>query len=473
MKLWKTLPLMALILFGPGLVAADVFKDGEKIRQRIDSMENGTIDSGYQKVVVSSNAGLKACESSFAGRFTKSLLKYGDTAALTVLLDDVPIVAYEYDRAAGKCTRINNTSVDALPQKRLDMAAQERHKIIIAYLDSTKVESLKEVVSLASDTAALSGYVLISAAAAIPLNALAAKVDVVLSNALSSNDTNTTFLRLPSEGNKRLVIKLSIDGAPFQDLGEIRVVQTQSLLKGKIPGDVIFERTISDKTVDDQLKVGRHGMSIRDYRGNLKVARQECDFLRETYAGILTNYDLNYLLESYLVGTHKGLLNSSFLDACFGTTQVDGLSVYSLKEEVIDSRISASDLRGTSFMKTFNPNSGNPPFDRNLKIDFAPIGFPFRTANEILTAQNQREAGCYQFSKINSRQFYFTKAIDRKVYYFKTSVDQAYTKEQEDQGSHSMITSIVVADDITQLGDDGEYTMNSERCLKNYDFSSR
>lgn len=473
MRYWKGFPLAALAFCVSGLVCADVFKDSEKVRQRIDFADSGTIESGYQKVIVSSNPGLRACESSFASRFTKSLLKYGDTAALAVFLDDVPIVAYVYDRSAGVCTRVNNSAVAALPQKRLDIARQERHKIVVAYLDSTKVETLKEVVSLASDAASLSGYVLISTVAAVPLKALASKVDMALGSALSSNDANTTFLSLPSDGNKKMDIKLSIEGAPYQTLGEINVVQTQSLLKGKRPDDVVFERLISDKTVDDQLRLGRHGMSIRDYRGNLKVARQECDFLRESYSGLLTSFDLNYLLESYLAGTHKGLLNSSFLDACFGTTQESELSVYTLKEEIINSRISATDQRGTSFMRSFNPNSISPPFDRNLRIDFAPMGFPHRTAGEILTAQNQREAGCYQFSKLNSRQFYFIKTIDRKVYYFKTSVDQAYTIEQEERGNSSVITSIVVADEMGQLGDNGEYAMNSERCIKNYEFSSR
>ncbi|MGE8359617.1 hypothetical protein [Pseudomonas sp.] len=423
-------------------------------------------EKGYQRIRSISGADNKRfCEDSFSAAFTRNLLKVGNESSLSVFMDKKQILLFSYDNAKRACVKENMIGDVVEGYKRKDIAGEEQHEIKIVYVDATKIGTVKHLISVAEKISGVAGQGFLAATAKAPADDIAKTVDDLISNSLSVSDKSVSTFPFPNDSARRFEIKAKIGDKTYK-LAEVWLEEKKSIFESMSSQQVMTKKLMENETPNFFLEKIRNGNSRASVVGKLNFVGQECSGLQKHYEGILTEYDMKYMLESYLVSTHGSHIGPRYLNSCFGSSDEGSLVTNDLKTSMQQYWDSIGSGRGFIFMGEFYGSSQNPPANPNTKLEFAPSGFAYKNVGELLAAANQGPARCYQFS-VEPRIFYFVKALDGVPYYFTGHVDRSYSEEEESKGSRSTIDRLEVAKDLWAVGS-GEYASKRERCLNIY-----
>lgn len=421
---------------------------------------------GYQRIrSASGKDDERFCEDSFSAAFARNLLKAGSESSLTLFMDKKQILLFSYDNKKRTCTKENVISDVLEGYKRKDIAREEKHEINLVFVDSTKIGTVKQLLDIADSVAAVGGQAFLAAGARAPADQVASMVDELISSSLSISDKRTITFPLPKDSAHKLEIKAIINDKPY-NLAEVWLEGKASLYKGMNARRVMTKKLLANETPNAVLERIRNGESRSLIVGRPETVVRECAGLRKVYEESLTEYDMRYMQESYLVSTHGSHISPQYLNACFDSTDEGRLVSAELKASMQHYWGSIGSGRGFRFMENFTATSPSPPSAPDTKLEYAPLGFAYKNVGELLSATNQGPARCYQFS-IEPRIFYFVKALDGTPYYFTGHVDRSYSEEEENGGSRSTIVRLEVSSDVWPVGN-GEYASKQERCLNIY-----
>lgn len=440
-------------------------KEAVKVNLEFKDERSGN-NQGYQRIrSLSGKDDERFCEDSFSAAFARNLLKIGSESSLTLFMDKKQVLLFSYDNKNRACTKENVIGDVLEGYKRKDIAAEEKHEINLVFVDSTKVGTVKRLMAIAESAAAMGGQVFLATAAKAPADEIAKMVDELISSSLSISDKRTSTFPFPKDSAHKLEIKAIISDKSYS-LAEVWLEDRTSLLKDTSARGVMAKKLLANETPNAVLERMRNGGSRSSIVGKPESVVQECSNLRKVYEESLTEYDMRYILESYLVSTHGSHISPQYLNACFGSTDEGKLVTVELNTSMQQYWISIGTGRGFRFMEEFTATSPTPPAHSSTKLEFAPPGFAYKNVGELLAATNLGPARCYQFSK-EPRIFYFVKALDGTPYYFTGHVDRSYSEEEENNGNRSTIVRLEVAKDVWAVGN-GEYASKQERCLNIY-----
>jgi hypothetical protein len=450
-----------------------MIKTEEAISVRLSFQDERQSDSdGYQRIIAySGKDDEKFCADSFAAAFTRNLISVGNESALTLVMDNKQILLFSYDNKTRTCKKENTQGNIIDGFKRKDIAADEAHSIKLAFVDANQIGTVKRILLLAEKGAAIAGQPFLAAAAKQPTSEIAGMLDEVLSKSASYKDERTTSFPLPNGNNYNLQIQATIAELPY-NLAQVSLEEKESLFDGMSAKAVMTKKLLANETPAAVLDRLRNGESPASVVGNLSAVSRECTALRRTYQDSLTGHDMQYLLESYLISTNVSHVGPQYLDACLGSTDESVLVTSELKDSMEKLWKSPISNRGFRFMEDFTAYATYPSISADVRLEYPPQGFAYKTAGELLSSSNQGPARCYRFSEQEARIFYFVKAVDGLPFYFTGHVDQAYSKVEEEEGKRSRILRLEVYKDVWAVGG-GEYSSKDQRCVNLYETAFR
>jgi hypothetical protein len=450
-----------------------MIKTQEAISVRLSFQdERQSKGEGYQRIIAySSKDDEKFCADSFAAAFARNLISAGNESALTLVMDNKQILLFSYDNKTRTCKKENIQGNIIDGYKRKDIAANETHTVKLAFIDANQIGTVKKILSLAEKGAAVTGQPFLSVAVNQPVSEMAEMLDQVLSKSTSYKDERTTTFPLPNDNNYKLQIQANIAELPY-NLAQVSLEEKESLFDGMTAKTVMTKKLLTNEAPTAVLDRQRNGEPPASVVGNVTAVSRECSALRRTYQDSLTEHDMEYLLESYLISSHASYVGPQFLDACLGSADESVLVTSELKESMEKLWKSAISNRGFRFMEDFTASAKSPSIDSDVRLEYAPQGFAYKTAGELLLSSNQGPARCYRFSEQEPRIFYFVKAVDGVPFYFTGHVDQAYSKSEEEDGKRSKILRLEAYKDVWVVGG-GEYSSKDQRCLNLYNTAFR
>lgn len=417
---------------------------------------------GYQRILISSGVDEdRFCADSFAAAFTRNVISVGDRKALTLTLDDKQILLFTYDEKTRACKKENLLGNVLTSYKRADIASEENHAVHLAFVDSSQINTINEILKKVEQITAISGQPFLAAATKQPAEELAKMVDSVISKSKSYTDDRKTTFTFPYKNNNKLLINAVIDDHQYS-LAEIDIERKESIFGTLSPKRAMSKPLIANQSPEAFLQLSHSG---DENAVSQELIAKDCRLLRQNYQASLTEYDMQYLLESYLVSEHASHVGTQLTTACWDNADQNLWVSSAFKNSMAKAAQSQTSNRSTRFMEEFTQQSSQEIVSPALKLEYAPEGFAYKTVQDLLAAQNQGPARCYRFSQ-EPRIIYFVKSLDNTPYYFVAHLDQSYTIEEGDTGKRSKILRLEIYNNIKKVPD--EYISQEQTCVNNY-----
>lgn len=411
---------------------------------------------GYQKIEISTFEPGGFCQDSFASKLGRALFNKGQKSVMTLMLDNNPISVFVYDKSSNTCTKDMGSYLVYSGFERIDLASNNKHTVKLAYIDEHQVSGFQTALGFASTVAAL------PSASQEVSRILTAGIDNALAKSLSGNTTISHSFFMPSNGRKVFNVTAAIKGSPYK-IAQFEVIEKESMFdEATIKNGVMSMHLMDERTINKQLEERRKINDRSLISGDAAVAKWDCDYLTGRYSDLLTLHDMKKLREHYLIESHVNIVSPELLAAC-KLPNVPSELATSLKVTLENYYVSADANRGTQFMNDFiNAPAADAPI-LSKKWSYAPEGFAYVNAGQLLEAGLQQPPGCFSFSRKDRNTFYFSLPVKQKTYYFIAQLDRSYTKEEEAAGKRSSILSLGVTD-LFQNAGAGEYQEQKKTC---------
>lgn len=413
----------------------------------------------YQVIAINSYAAQAFCEDSFKNSIARSLIGSSKTASLLITLDKIPILNMSYNDKNGKCA-LHEWRNKGLNGQLLSATTKPDHQLNLIYASEEKIDSINNLISVAKTALGAEVNLLSSPITEIAMPYLAQAYEQASKTGLDY----TVEFEIPGVNaqESKAVMRGAIGDKKPWDLLSFEIITKDSVLDRFGQGalmDVIISGGKTPNQVINERRATEGGAFIA---GNLATIKSECRLLDSTYRGRLNQYDMQRLLEAYLLTSHQEYLTQNIVETCLAhqiTSPTDQLTYKILADEIIQplseyDTFFLRNLYNGQAAKTLKSNAGF--IDKSGELGVS-------SAIKYLALKNTSMPLCHTFLTYNEAAF--VQLINSKPYYVSVTIDQPYTLAEVKKGKQSKVKNIYISkmkDTLYEEKDGVSKCLNSE-----------
>ncbi|WP_447801288.1 hypothetical protein [Pseudomonas kilonensis] len=413
----------------------------------------------YQVIAINSYAAQAFCEDSFKNSIARSLIGSSKTASLLVTMDKIPILNMSYNDKNGKCT-LHEWRDKGLNGQLLSAPTKPDHQLNLIYASEEKIDSINNLISVAK-TALGAEVNLLSA----PITEIAMPYLVqAYEQASKAGLDYTAEFEIPGAQTQesKAALQGTIGDKKPWDLLSFEIITKDSVLDRFGYGSLMSVIISGGKTPSQVINERRATEDGAFIAGNLATIKNECRLLGSTYRARLNQYDMQRLLEAYLLTSHREYLTQNIVESCLErpmTSPANQLTYKILADEIVKplSKYDTFFLRNLyngQAAKVLKPNVGF--VDRSGELGVS-------TTTAYLALKNTSMPLCHTFLTYNEAAF--VQLINSKPYYVSVTIDQPYTPAEVEKGKRSKVENIYISkikDTLYEEKDGVSRCLNSE-----------
>lgn len=397
-------------------------------------------DTMYVKATGSSPDLLGFCNDSFLNAIGRKVIGASNQTMLLLTYDGAPLVTVKYEQDGRNCKKeyiLSSNLTGYLLLENLD----KEHKISFSYAKNEKVTSLQNAVDtfkyLNSSTNAIAAII------AKPLTKeMISVVDNAIASSASTTDLQIITFRLPDDDEKSKISLSAKIGSDKYYLADIYLTKKNSLLEDKSSDRIMNLQLDSNTTLINQLKERRTKENINYIAGNFSTIQNECNSLKSNYSTKLNSYDVQRLLEAYLLEQHGRFLSPRTLELCLGHPMKDPQRELTFKS-IADELAPPTETVDTYFVKYLN----NAEFDAiatpNTKVNDIDTNLRIKTIEDYVSLHDVTPPTCH--TAVSSNRVGFVQTVGGQPYYMTATIDKFYTKTEASNGLKPKITSMSIS----------------------------
>lgn len=424
-------------------------------------------DSMYVRATGTSPNLLGFCNDSFLNAIGRKVIGASNQTMLLLTYDGAPLLTAKYEQDGRNCKKEYILSSNLTGYLLLEKLNKE-HKLILSYATNEKVISLQNAVDTFKYLSASTNV-----AAAIIAKPAAKELTSIIDNAIASSASTTdnqtiTFLLPDNDGKSKISLSAQIGSERFY-LGDIYLTKKNSLLEDKNADRIMNLQLDSNTTVISQLKERRTKEGINYTAGNFSTIQNECASLKLNYSEKLNSYDVQRLLEAYLLEQHRRFLSPRTLELCLGHSLRDPQRELTFKA-IADELAPPTETVDTYFVKYLNPAEYDTLAPPNIKVNDIDTNLRVKTIADYVSLQNVTPPNCH--TAVSSNRVGFVQTIGSQPYYITATVDKFYTKSEANNGLKPKITSMSISSNpdidytsipkVTQCVSEWKQSLNSK-----------
>lgn len=409
----------------------------------------------YQVIAINTYAMQTFCADSFKNSVARSLIGRSKKASLLVTLDKIPVLNMSYDDKTSKCT-LHEFREKSLNGQLLAGAAKPDHQLSLIYVSEEKIDGINNLIGVAKTILGSEANLLSAPVADTVLPFL---VNAYEQAARSGLEYVVDF-DIPGVKNheSKAILKGAIGDKSPWTLLSFQSLTKDSVLDG-LGYSLIMGKTISGGKTPNKVLGERRASEGGAYKaGSLPTITRECELLGDTYGENLNQYDLQRLLESYLLTNHRKYLTLGMVEACLEQpvpSPIKQLTFKILADEVVE-QLSEYD---TFFLRSLFNGRADKVLTANTKFTDKSRELGVSTVAEYIALSSSMPL-CHTFMTYNEAAF--VQVINSKPYYVYVAVDRLYKPGELTGGEGSRIESITVSKDQDSLYGERE---GVSRCL--------
>lgn len=440
MKLLTTAMIVALTVC-PTISIASWFSRSETIQLTPSlSVPQLLNDSMYVRATGTSPNLLGFCNDSFLNAIGRKVIGASNQTMLLLTYDGAPLLTAKYEQDGRNCQKEYILSSNLTGYLLLEKFNKE-HKLKLSYATNEKVISLQNAVDTFKYISASTNV----AAAVIAKPAtkeLTSIVDNAIASSASTTDNQTiTFLLPDNDGNSKISLSAQIGSEKYY-LADIYLTKKNSLLEDKTADRIMNLQLDSNTPAISQLKERRTKEGINYTPGNFSTIQNECTNLKLNYSDKLNSYDMQRLLEAYLLEQHRRFLSPRTLELCLGHPLKDPQRELTFKA-IADELAPPTETVDTYFVKYLNPAEYDALATPNIKVNDIDTNLRIKTMADYVSLQNVTPPNCH--TAVSSNRVGFVQTVGSQPYYITATVDKFYTKPEANNGLKPKITSMSIS----------------------------
>lgn len=410
----------------------------------------------YQAIAINTYAMQAFCEDSFKNSVARSLIGRSRKASLLVTLDKIPVLTMSYDDKTSKCT-LHEKREKKLNGQLLAGSTKPDHQLSLIYASEEKIDGIKNLITVAEKILGGEGNLL---SAPITDAVMPFLVNAYEQASRSGLDYVVEF-DIPGvqHHESKAILKGAIGNNKPWTLLSLQSITRDSVLDGSGYGQIMGKTISGDKTPNSVLAERRSTEGGAYKAGNLAVIGRECKLLNDTYHDSFNQYDMQRLLESYLLTNHRQYLTVELVEKCLGRplpSPTHQLTFKIIADEIIEP-LSEYD---TFFVRNLFNGRSEKVLMADTKFVDGSGELGVSTASEFIALKNKSMPLCHTF--ITYDEAAFIQIINSKPYYVSVAVDRLYKSSEITTGVNSKIESINISKTKDSLY---EEKYGVDRCL--------